>query len=130
VRHCLDRRKAESMRAGGIDADAIIALWGAPDSPSFLGVASVFVAELEVRMTLLPALLAGIDRAGLELHAHAIRGAAANVGATAIHTAALRLEAQSRTASADELAALAAGLRRASVPAMACLQSLVRAGQD
>ncbi len=130
VRHSLDRSKAALMQAGGLDAGAILALWGATDSQSFLGVAGVFVTELEERLALMPALLAGDDRAGLELHAHSIKGAASNVGATALHAAALALEAQSRTAGPDELATLAAGLHTAAVPAIACLQSLIRARQD
>ncbi len=130
VRHCLDRRKVDLMAAAGLDADAIFGLWGAIESLSFLGVASVFVAELEERFTLMPALLASGDRAGIELQAHSIKGAASNVGATAIHAAALTLESQSRTASIGELTTLAADLRTAAAPAIACLQSLIHACQD
>lgn len=130
VQHCLDRGKVRAMAEGGIDADAIYTLWGTTGSPSFLAVARVFVAELEERLTLLPALLAGDDRAGLELQAHSIKGAASNVGAIAIHAAAQRLEARSLAGGSAELAALAAGLQSAAGPGIACLRALVRAGQD
>lgn len=130
VQLCLDRYKVQSMAAAGIDTHAIVELWGTVDSPGFLRVAGVFVGELQSRLALIPALLAGADRAGLELQAHSIKGAASNVGADAIYAAALKLEAQSLSGGTDELAALVADLQAAAAPGIACLQALILAGQD
>ena len=121
--------QAQRLQAAGIDAEAIISLWQAIDNPAFLRVAEVFIAELADRVARLPALLEGDDRAGLELQAHSIKGAASDVGAGAIHAAALRLEARSLTGSRDELAALATGLLAAAGPGAACLQALIDAAR-
>jgi HPt (histidine-containing phosphotransfer) domain-containing protein len=129
VQHCLEQGKAQAMAAAGIDADAIFALWG-PNNASFLRVVSMFISEFAECLADIQVLLGRDDRAGIERQAHSIKGAASNVGATAIQAAALELETQALTGSPGELAALAAGLQTAAGPGIACLQALVRAGED
>jgi len=127
--HCLDRNLMHSLAEAGIDADEIVALWGGTNDPRFLRVAGVFIAELENRLPLLPLLLSKADRAGLELQAHSIKGAATNVGATTAHAVALKLESLSQTGSVEELAALVTDLHGVARMAMARLRTLIDAHQ-
>jgi HPt (histidine-containing phosphotransfer) domain-containing protein len=128
--HCLDRSLVQSMAEAGIDADEIIALWGAVDDPRYLRVVVVFIAEMADRLPRLAGLLSGTNRAELELQAHSIKGAAANVGATALHTVALKLETMSHTASGDALAPVTAELRSVAELAIARLRLLAHAGNS
>jgi HPt (histidine-containing phosphotransfer) domain-containing protein len=128
--HCLDRSLVQSMAEAGIDADAIVALWGAVDDPRYLRVVDVFITEMANRLPRLSRLLSKTDRAELELQAHSIKGAAANVGATALHTVALKLETMSHATSSDELAPLVAELSAVAELAMARLRLLAHSGES
>jgi HPt (histidine-containing phosphotransfer) domain-containing protein len=130
VMHCLDRSLVQSMAEAGIDADEIIVLWGGVDDPRYLRVVGVFIAEMETRMAQLSVLLSGQARTEIELQAHSIKGAAANVGATALHTVALKLEAVAHGASRDELAASVGELQAAAGLAVVRLRSLIETAQS
>jgi HPt (histidine-containing phosphotransfer) domain-containing protein len=128
--HCLDRSLVQSMAEAGIDADEIVALWGTVDDPRYLRVVNVFIAEMANRLPRLAGLLSGTDRAELELQAHSIKGAAANVGATVLHTVALKLETLSHTARSDELALVVAELGAVAELAIARLRLLAHTGNS
>ena len=86
------QRQSDTEAGTGIDMKAIEELWGGTDSPAFLAVARMFLTELDRRLDQLATALAAVRRGDVELHAHAIKGAAGSVGATAISSAAARLE--------------------------------------
>jgi HPt (histidine-containing phosphotransfer) domain-containing protein len=65
---------------GGPDIAAIAELWGAPDSPAFKRISAVFLAEAPIRLAAIVTAHAAADRAKLSHEAHALAGAALNVG--------------------------------------------------
>ncbi len=98
------RRQAETAAWTGIDMRAIAELWGGIDSPGFAAVAKVFLTELDQRIDRLTDALADGRHEDVELHAHAIKGAATSVGATAINAAAAELESHANGDAADRRA--------------------------
>lgn len=65
---------------GGPDIAAIAELWGAPDSPAFKRISAVFLAEAPIRLAAIVTAHAAADRTRLSHEAHALAGAALNVG--------------------------------------------------
>jgi HPt (histidine-containing phosphotransfer) domain-containing protein len=65
---------------GGLDHAAIAELWGAADSPAFRRIAAVFLAEAPARLAGLVTAHAAGDRDRMAHEAHALAGAALNVG--------------------------------------------------
>src|SRR5579872_866889 len=130
VMHCMNNGIMRSLAEAGIDVDEIIALWGTVDDAKFLRVASVFVAELEERLPLIRQLLAIVDRVGLERQAHSIKGAASNVGATAIQAIAFKLETLSLTGSAEELAQRITELHTIADAGIMRLRTLINSGPN
>lgn len=77
------REAVEALLApppGGLDLAAIAELWGAADSPAFRRIAAVFLAEAPLRLAALVTAHAAGDRDRLAHEAHALAGAALNVG--------------------------------------------------
>ncbi len=82
--------QAEALRAAvaallvpqvnGPDVAAIAELWGAPDSPAFKRISAVFLAEAPIRLAAIVTAHAAADRTRLSHEAHALAGAALNVG--------------------------------------------------
>ncbi len=66
--------------SGGLDQEAIAELWGAVDSPAFRRIAAVFLAEAPARLAGIVTAHAAADRHRLAHEAHALAGAALNVG--------------------------------------------------
>lgn len=66
--------------AGGPDLAAIAELWGGAETPAFRRIAAVFLAEAPSRLAALVTAHAAADRARLSHEAHALAGAALNVG--------------------------------------------------
>ena len=64
----------------GPDIAAIAELWGAPDSPAFKRISAVFLAEAPIRLAAIVTAHAAADRTRLSHEAHALAGAALNVG--------------------------------------------------
>ena len=67
-------------QGGGPDLAAIAELWGAADTPAFRRIAQVFLAEAPTRLAAIVTAHAAQDRARLSHEAHALAGAALNVG--------------------------------------------------
>ncbi|MAN74736.1 MAG: hypothetical protein CME84_11700 [Henriciella sp.] len=88
----VDDNEAEAVI--GLDDDQIISLWGS-DLDSFAIIAGLFLEELEWRLPKLKE-LPGKEREHL---AHAIKGAASNVGAVELSQLAFQLEQIAQTAS-------------------------------
>lgn len=65
---------------GGPDVAAIAELWGAPDSPAFKRITAVFLVEAPIRLAAIVTAHAAADRTKLSHEAHALAGAALNVG--------------------------------------------------
>ena len=65
---------------GGPDIAAITELWGAPDSSAFKRISAVFLAEAPIRLAAIVTAHAAADRTRLSHEAHALAGAALNVG--------------------------------------------------
>jgi HPt (histidine-containing phosphotransfer) domain-containing protein len=65
---------------GGPDLGAIAELWGGADTPAFRRIATVFLAEAPIRLAAIVTAHAAADRARLSHEAHALAGAALNVG--------------------------------------------------
>ncbi|WP_374668483.1 response regulator [Ramlibacter sp.] len=74
-------------------------------------VIGLFVADTPPRLDTIDACLASRDAAALAQAAHAIKGSAGNVGATALHQAAGELETLAKAGWPDDAAARAAALR-------------------
>ena len=64
------------------------------------------IRDLPAMLGLLGASIRGGDAEGITLHAHSIKGAAGNAGATALRDAALRMEAAGRSGDMDAAATL------------------------
>jgi HPt (histidine-containing phosphotransfer) domain-containing protein len=75
-----------------IDLAQVEAIWGGMEPAIYREIVQVFVAELEQRLRRLEGAAAADDRQALARQAHAIRGAAANVGAVPLSEAAAVLE--------------------------------------
>ncbi len=86
-----------------LDHAAIVALWNDTTNPIFQRIAAVFIDELATRVAHLHALRAGSNRADILHEAHAIKGSAANVGASALSSTALALETAAKSPETDLL---------------------------
>jgi two-component system, sensor histidine kinase len=76
-----------------IDLDQVVEIWGELDQGSYREVVGVFLGELDQRLAGLRAAAAEGDRRAIGRHAHALKGAAANVGGRPLSAAAAALEA-------------------------------------
>ena len=101
-----DKRAPDSVAThSGLDQIAIEQLWGG-DEDTYCKIAEIFLEELGWR-------LPGIKDAEpteLEHHAHSLKGAAANIGATHLSSLAAELEAFSKLKSRAELEVLIAAV--------------------
>lgn len=84
--------------AGGLDKPAIDELW-AGDEDTYAKIAQIFIEELEWR---LPGLTAATETE-IEHHAHSLKGAAANIGATHLNALAAELETLSSKRCSEDL---------------------------
>ncbi len=91
----------------GLDIEAIEELWG-DDMDTYKNIARIFVKELE---ELLPALTHSGDGL-LEHHAHSLKGAAANIGATQLSSLAAELEVSAPGATSDKVDMLTSGIKK------------------
>jgi len=107
-----------------LDHAAIVALWNDVANPIFKRIAAVFLDELATRLTHLSSLSAGTNRADVLHEAHAIKGSAANVGATALSSAALALETAAKSTH-TELPPLMIKVQAAARQATAALRDLI-----
>ena len=89
---------ARAKSAGGLDKPAIDELW-AGDEDTYAKIAAIFIEELEWRI---PG-LSEVTPAEIEHHAHSLKGAAANIGATHLNTLAAELEHLSKERAPDDL---------------------------
>ena len=63
-------------------------------------VVAMFIAEVPQRLAVIEAAVAAQDAAALSVAAHALKGAASNIGASALHALCRRIEEESREAVA------------------------------
>jgi signal transduction histidine kinase/DNA-binding response OmpR family regulator len=75
-----------------VDMGQVSEIWGGTEPELYRDIVQVFVGELEQRLARLEAAAAAADRQSLARQAHAIKGAAANVGAVPLSEAAAVLE--------------------------------------
>jgi CheY-like chemotaxis protein/HPt (histidine-containing phosphotransfer) domain-containing protein len=102
---------AAPVAAPMIDLDQVEEIWGELDHTSYREVVGVFLGELEQRLSDLRAAAAEGDRRAIGRHAHALKGAAANVGGRPLSAAAAALEAAAGTAAQSELLRLVRNLQ-------------------
>lgn len=88
----------DKTTAGGLDLPAIEELWG-DDMETFNEIGQLFLSELEERLTTLNE----VDLNALQRDAHSLKGAAANVGASALSSLAAELEAVARERSTEHI---------------------------
>ena len=88
-----------------LDQDAIQEVWEG-DIDTFTEIGRIFVDELSWR---LPG-LKGSNPNELEHHAHSLKGAASNIGATELSRLAAELEQMAGSGNADRIAALIANI--------------------
>ena len=112
---------------GSLDAEAIATLWGSTDSPVYHRIVRVFIGEVRDRVAKICALLETGDLPVIEIEAHSIKGAAANVGAHAIRDAAKRLETEAARRDSTAIPALTAALRHATEAGVAALERIMAA---
>lgn len=84
---------APSSQQSGLNADAIHELWQG-DLQTFAEIGKIFIDELSWRVPDLK----NAERAEMEHHAHSLKGAASNVGATALSRLAAELETAAQSA--------------------------------
>lgn len=100
----------ENTTTGGLDLPAIEELWG-DDMETFNEIGQLFLAELDQRL----ATLDSVDLNTLERDAHSLKGAAANVGASALSALAAELEVVARNRSTDHVARLLGSIKSEAV---------------
>lgn len=120
------RRTIHGCLAQAIDADAIAGQWESPANPVFQRIARVFIAEVRSRLEILAPLIAAGDMRRIENEAHAIKGAAANVGLAAMRGAAAGLEAAAAQADSGAVARMDERLRTTTAEGLAALETLLR----
>ena len=94
-----------------IDLGQVEEIWGELDQGSYREVVGVFLGELKQRLAGLCEAAAEGDRRAIGRHAHALKGAAANVGGRPLSAAAAALEAAAGTAAPGELVRLVRNLQ-------------------
>jgi two-component system, sensor histidine kinase len=95
-----------------IDRAQVDEIWGELDSESYREVVGVFLDELEQRLGALDQAVAQGDRRAISRHAHALKGAAANIGGRPLSAAAADLENSAGTADFDEIRRLVHNLQK------------------
>jgi len=97
--HPQERTTEESIAEpmGGLDKPSIEELW-AGDEATYSKIAQIFLEELDWR---LPGLKTA-NTSELEHHAHSLKGAAANIGATHLSTLAAQLESMAKLNTATD----------------------------
>ena len=93
-----------------IDLAQVEEIWGELDPASYREVVGVFLGELEQRLAGLQQAVSVDDRRAIGRHAHALKGAAANVGGRPLSAAAADLESAAAGATPDELRRLVRAL--------------------
>jgi len=81
----------DDQTEGGLDRPAIEELW-AGDEITYAKIAQIFLEELDWRLPVLK----DVSASELEHHAHSLKGAAANIGATHLSGLATQLEASAK----------------------------------
>jgi HPt (histidine-containing phosphotransfer) domain-containing protein len=109
---------------GGPDIAAIAELWGAPDSPAFKRISAVFLAEAPIRLAAIVTAHAAADRTKLSHEAHALAGAALNVGLPEVVRLARILEHADLTRPLAELAPDLLTLQEVAIRDFDALQAL------
>ncbi len=122
VLRCLGR---PAPAPDGIDLAAIAELWGGFDNPTFRAIAEAFLGEMDERLAAIAAALTANDRKQLQREAHSVRGASANVGATAVAAAAGVMEKAAPAADAERLANLATALSSCAARDLTALRRLI-----
>ena len=95
-----------------IDVDQVDEIWGELGMESYREVVGVFLGELEERLSGLREAVARTDRRAVGRHAHALKGAAANVGGRPLSAAATELESAAGAADFDEIGRLVRNLHQ------------------
>ncbi len=95
----------EEPKMAALDQDAIQEVWEG-DIETFTEIGRIFVDELSWR---LPG-LKGSNQNELEHHAHSLKGAASNIGATELSRLAAELEQMAASGNADRIATLIANI--------------------
>ncbi|MEI7710167.1 MAG: Hpt domain-containing protein [Rhodospirillales bacterium] len=119
VRRCL------SPADEALDPVAIEALWGSADSRIYHRIARVFIGEVRDRVARIGELLERGDLANVEIEAHSIKGAAANVCAQSLRDVAATMEAMAAQGDAAGLAAAFDSLRTKAEAGIAALERLM-----
>ncbi len=110
--------------AGGPDLAAIAELWGGADTPAFRRIAAVFLAEAPTRLAAIVTAHASQDRARLSHEAHALAGAALNVGLPEVVRLARALEHADPARPLADLAPDLLALQEAAIRDFDALQAL------
>jgi HPt (histidine-containing phosphotransfer) domain-containing protein len=110
--------------AGGLDLAAIAELWGGADTPAFRRIAAVFLAEAPTRLAAIVTAHAAADRGRLSHEAHALAGAALNVGLPEIVRLARAVEHADPALPLQTLAPEILALQEAAIRDFDALQAL------
>lgn len=113
--------------SGGPDLMAIAELWGGADTPAFRRIAAVFLAEAPTRLAAIVTAHAAADRARLSHEAHALAGAALNVGLPEIVRLARAVEHADPARALADLAPDLLALQEAAIRDFDALQALAGA---
>jgi len=113
-----------------LDHDVLATIWGDHRDPRLAGIIDVFAKEIVQLADRVEQAFAAGDMAGLELNAHALKGAAAQIGTSVLRIAAGRLEGRVREiragrAEASGVADMVTTLRAAIAPAVTELNAVL-----
>jgi HPt (histidine-containing phosphotransfer) domain-containing protein len=111
-----------------IDTQALQNLWSPEDEALLHQVIGLFFIEAESRLHAIDCALAPLDRACIKREGHSLKGGAANICATRLHSLALWLEGEAETGSESELARGLELLRQATAETRTAFRAMTRGG--
>lgn len=113
--------------SGGPDLAGIAELWGGADTAAFRRIAAVFLAEAPTRLAAIVTAHAAADRARLSHEAHALAGAALNVGLPEIVRLARAVEHADPARPLVDITPAVLALQQAAIRDFDALQALASA---